>query len=96
MSEVESLQEKESRRMKYLDMDLVAHKAAKEAAKEVFAQLGGNINDPAQVEEFRKDLRFGGQLRRAADKSFMAFVLTGFFVLAAATWYGVAGKINGD
>lgn len=87
---------REERRLRNLEIDLVAHRAAKEATRDVFAHLGVNVDDPAQVEEFRKDLRFGGQLRKAADKSFIAFVITGFLVLGAAAWFGVAQRFNGD
>ena len=52
-----------------------ARGAAKSAVKDVFAILGVNVDDPAAVEEFRKSLRFGDTLRRAADKSFIAFAL---------------------
>lgn len=47
---------------------------AKAAIKEVFSLLGVDVNDIEQVEEFRKDLRFGGTMRRRADKGVMLLI----------------------
>lgn len=47
---------------------------AKAAVKEVFAILGVDVDDPEKVEEFRKDLRFGGAMRRATDRGIMAMM----------------------
>jgi hypothetical protein len=52
-----------------------ARGAAKEAVRQVFAILGVDIDSPKEVEEFRKSLRFGDSLRKAADKGFIAFIL---------------------
>lgn len=49
-------------------------KVAKAAIKEVFFLLGVNVDDPKDVEEFRKDLRFGGTMRRRADKGVMLLI----------------------
>lgn len=86
----------ESSKVRELEMKYMASRAAKDAAKEVFSQLGVNIDDPAQIEEFRKDLRFGGQLRKAADRSFTGFLLTGFVALAAAAWISIVSKFGGN
>lgn len=83
------------RREYQYEMNQIANNAAKQATKEVFGLLGVNVEDPQQIEEFRKDLRFGGQLRRAADKSFMGFLLTGFVALAAAAWFSIGSKFGG-
>lgn len=59
-----------------------ARGAAKEAVRQVFAILGVDIDNPKEVEEFRKSLRFGDSLRKAADKGFLAFVL----ILVTVAW----------
>lgn len=41
-----------------------ARGAAKSAVKEVFAILGVDVDKPEAVEEFRKSLRFGDDLRK--------------------------------
>lgn len=62
--------------------------AADAAVVKVFAILGVDLGDPAAVEEFRKDLRVAGSLRRAVDKSmmaaFVAIVLFGFALAGAS------------
>lgn len=62
--------------------------AADAAVGKVFAILGVDLGDPAAVEEFRKDLRVAGSLRRAVDKSmmaaFVAIVLFGFALAGAS------------
>jgi len=47
---------------------------AKAAVKEVFAILGVDVDDPEKVEEFRKDLRFGGDMRRMRDRGVLTIV----------------------
>lgn len=65
-----------------------SHAAADAAVSKVFAILGVDLGDPAAVEEFRKDLRVAGSLRRAVDKSmmaaFVAIVLFGFALAGAS------------
>lgn len=72
-----------------------AQGAAKEAVKQVFAILGVDVDDPAQVEEFRKDLRFGQSMRRASDKGFMAVFVLVFTGIALAAWSGIQIKFGG-
>ena len=76
-----------------------AHKASDEAVKKVFAILGVNIDIPWEVEEFRKDLRFGGDLRRFVHESTMKmfFVVVGAVVLGAVytLWEGIKAKVGG-
>ena len=73
-----------------------ANKAAEDAAdvavKKVFALLGVNVDEPREVEEFRKDLRFGQILRRSAEKSFLALLTAIMVGLVAALWAGI--KVN--
>jgi hypothetical protein len=47
---------------------------ARAAVKEVFAILGVDVDDPEKVEEFRKDLRFGGDMRRMRDRGMLTMI----------------------
>ena len=49
--------------------------AARAAVKEVFYLLGVDVDDPKQVEAFRRDLRFAGDLRRQAAKGIGATIV---------------------
>ncbi len=62
---------------------------AKAAVKEVFALLGVDVDDPEKVEEFRKDLRFGGAMRRATDRGVMAMMGVVFTMLGTALCLGL-------
>ena len=66
-----------------------ARLAADNAVKKSFAIMGVNVDDPHDVEEFRQDLRFGGMMRRAATKGFIAFVSTALGALGLAVWLGL-------
>lgn len=57
---------------------------AKDAVKEVFALLGVDVDDPAKVEEFRKDLRFGGDMRRMRDRGVLAIIGVFFTAIGVA------------
>lgn len=72
-----------------------AAQAAKAAVRETFAILGVDIDSPAEVEEFRKSLRFGDTLRKAADKGVLALVVVITGMGAAALWAGVLTKVKG-
>jgi len=71
-----------------------SEEAARSAVKQVFAILGVDVDDPAQVEDFRKDLRFGRMLRCAGDKGFLAVVAAVCLAIAAATWTGIVSKVH--
>ena len=62
---------------------------AKAAVKEVFALLGVDVDDPEKVEEFRKDLRFGGAMRRATDRGVMAMMWAICTMIGTALCLGV-------
>lgn len=62
---------------------------AKAAVKEVFALLGVDVDDPEKVEEFRKDLRFGGSMRRATDRGVVVVMGTVLTMIATALCLGV-------
>ena len=70
-----------------------SEESAKSAVKQVFAILGVDVDDPKEVEDFRRDLRFGGMMRKAGDKGFIAVVMVAFTALALAAWTGIASKI---
>ena len=71
-----------------------ASESAKQAVKETFAILGVDINNPAEVEEFRKSLRFGDTLRKATDRGLFALAVLIASMGAAALWTGVVAKIK--
>ena len=66
--------------------------AAKSAVKQVFAILGVDIDDPAAVEDFRKDLRFGGMMRKASDNGFVAVVVMAVTAMGVAAWAGITAR----
>ncbi len=72
-----------------------AEKSAELAVKKVFAILGVNVDDPEKVEDFRKDLRFGQSMRRAADKGMMAIVGLVAISCMAALWAGIVSNLGG-
>lgn len=72
-----------------------ADKAAKRAVKDTFAILGVNVDDPASVESFREDLRFGKRLRKFADRSTMALAVAVTMALVSALWIGIYTKFRG-
>jgi len=69
--------------------------AAKMAVRDTFALLGVNIDDPRQVEEFRMDLRFGGEMRSLVGKGKVAIITTAAALLFAALMAGLKIKILG-
>lgn len=72
-----------------------ASDAAQEAVKSTFAILGVDVEDPQQVEEFRKSLRFGDSMRRAADKGWIAVIVCLAGMTVAALMSGLKVKIGG-
>lgn len=69
---------------------------AKAAVKEVFAILGVDVDDPEKVEEFRKDLRFGGAMRRATDRGVITVMGTLVTMIVTALAFGVVALINAN
>ena len=67
--------------------------AADEAVKKVFAILGVDVDVPKEVEQFRENLRFGANMRRAADKGMLAII--GAIAVGAMTalWAGVVSSM---
>lgn len=68
--------------------------AARRAVKDTFAILGVDINDPKQVEEFRKSLRFSDELRALADKGKLVVVTALIGTIMAALWVGLKTKLG--
>lgn len=75
--------------------DEVSRDAAAKAVRDVFTLLGVDVDDPASVEDFRKDLRFGGTLRKRAEYGVLAVIGCVAVALAAALWQGIIVKIKG-
>jgi isopentenyldiphosphate isomerase len=69
--------------------------AADETVKKVFAILGVAIDVPKEVEEFRENLRFGANMRRAADKGMLTIIGVVITAMLAALWVGIISKVGG-
>ena len=69
-----------------INEERVAEDAAERAVKKTFAILGIDINSPFEVEQFRRDLRFAGDLRKMAGKSMVAFIISFIGLITAAIW----------
>jgi len=75
--------------------DYAAKQSAEIAVRKTFAILGVDIDNPREVETFRQDLRFGGMLRRAAERGFIALVTAIVLGVVAAVWVGLQVKLGG-
>jgi hypothetical protein len=75
-----------------------ASQAAHDAVRQTFAILGVDVDSPKEVEEFRKSLRFGDSMRKAADKGLLALVvvITGLGVAALLAGLGIGVKAGGQ
>lgn len=76
------------------ESEALVHQAARAAAKEVFAMLGVDVDDPQEVELFRRDLRFAGDLRRSTVKALGAFIVAVIGAGTAAIWTVVVHKFS--
>ena len=65
---------------------LLVEKAAKLAVKQAIGHLGVDVDNPADLQRFRDDLRFGGVFRAAAAKSFFALIAAIFGGLGLSLW----------
>lgn len=72
-----------------------ASQVAQEAVERTFFIIGVDVNEPKDVEEFRKSLRFADKMRKAADKSFITLVVVITGIVAAALFTGLGITING-
>ena len=71
-----------------------ASKAAEIAVKKVFAILGVDITVPKEVADFQQNLRFGANMRRAADKGVLAIVGAFAVAVGAALWVGIVSALT--
>ncbi|MEQ8251587.1 MAG: hypothetical protein RIB41_10150 [Oceanibaculum nanhaiense] len=75
--------------------EALARQAAEMACKKVFAILGVDLGNAAQVEEFRRDLRFGQAMRKVAEKGVTAGIVVVVGGILAALWVGLQMKLGG-
>ena len=68
----------------------LADAAAETAVRKMFAIVGVDVDEPADVEEFRKSLRFGDDMRRAYSRGVLVVV----GLAAAAVWGVVASGLK--
>ncbi len=89
MTECKDAPEGKERRESCPHAENAADLASDKAVKKTFAILGVDVDRPDQVEEFRKDLRFSGQLRSDFNRG--RFVLVGLIATAigVAIWEGM-------
>jgi hypothetical protein len=72
-----------------------AQESAREAVKLTFSILGVNVDEPKEVEEFRRDLRFAGDLRKDIhDSKKLALKILLTAVLTAILGY-MGFKVSG-
>ena len=64
MSHCESGPDGKDRRSSCKHAEQAAENASDKALKKTFAILGVDVDNPSEVETFRMDLRFSGQLRK--------------------------------
>lgn len=79
----------------YAAAESAATDAAKQAVREVFYLLGVDVDNPKQVEEFRKSLRFSDELRKLSERGKIIFVAAFTTFIAGALWIGFKSKIVG-
>jgi len=72
-------------------LEQLANSSATIAVQKTFAILGVDINEPRDIEDFRRDLRFASDLRRYAGHGTMAFVGAIFVAVAAVIWKNLTG-----
>lgn len=72
-------------------LEHLANSSASLAVKKTFSILGVDIEEPREIEEFRRDLRFASDLRRYAGHGILAFIGTIFVAAAAMIWKNLTG-----
>lgn len=72
-------------------INAVVHKAL----RDTFMLIGVDINDPATVDEFRADLRFGRQIRKLVGHGMLAAVSVAAAAIAVSAWTGIVAAIRG-
>ncbi len=86
--------EGKERRASCQHADQAAEAASDKAVKKTFAILGVDIDKPSEVEEFRKDLRFSGQLRRDVGRGRLAIVCLIASAIGYAIWNGIVSALD--
>ncbi len=71
-----------------------SEQAADKSVKKVFAILGVDVDQPESVENFRKDLRFGGRMRKYVDHGTLVFVGAVALAITYALLEGLLMKIK--
>jgi len=72
--------------------DFEAQQVARAAVKEMFYMLGVDVEDAGEVEAFRRDIRFAGDLRRQMAKGIGAITVTLIGGVAAYVWALISSK----
>ncbi len=76
----------------------VAREAADIAVRKTFAILGVDLDSPKEVDAFRMDLRFAGELRLAAKESRKTVFRIALTILLTAivgtAWVGLQTKLG--
>lgn len=67
----------------------------RKALRDTFMLIGVDINDPATVDEFRADLRFGRQIRKLVGHGMLAAVSVAAAAIAVSAWTGIVAAIRG-
>jgi hypothetical protein len=83
--ELQSLDYRVGERLKQTEKIFIKD-AADLAVKTAFHHMGVNVEVPAELENFRNDLRFGGVFRSAISKSFFALVAAVFGGIGLSLW----------
>lgn len=74
-----------------LQLEQLATQSASLAVKKTFAILGVDIEEPREIEDFRRDLRFSGDMRRYAGRGVSAFIGAICVAIAALIWKNFTG-----
>ena len=88
--------DKPERRKCHQDTDYCPHAetAADSAVRKVFAIFGVDVDIPKDVETFREDVRFGGKVRRSADRVGIVIVGAAALGIVYALWEGIRAKVG--
>ena len=65
--------------------------AAKYAVKHMFEILGVDVDDPKQVENFRKGLRFGEEMLAMTSKGKIAIMMSTIALVTTYIWVKITG-----
>ncbi len=68
--------------------------AAEQAVRKVFAVLGVDFDDPESLENFRRDLRVAGTIRKAVDRGVMVAAAAIAAGICAAVWASITSHIT--